>query len=340
MKIAIYAIAKNEEKFVEKFMLSCKDADIIVVGDTGSTDGTANKIASFGGHVLGINIMPWRFEDARNAILAFLPKEIDVCVCLDLDEVLTEGWREKVEKAFTDFPETDRLRYNYVWNWNADGTPGLTYFADKIHRRNCFRWVGPVHEVLKKDLRLGEEKQQFITDTLIEHYADDTKSRSSYLPLLKLATQEAVHDDRWAHYYARDLMAYGHFTEAFHEFTRHLELPSAVWKAERAASLRYKGDCCWAVKEYQAAMDWFMLAIKEAPELREGYIAMAQAHRHFGDWDSVIVNCKKALSITERPNSYISQQWAWGKWPEEMLTEAETMKKGMINGESSSAQSN
>lgn len=40
MKIAVYAICKNEEKFVESWLDSMQEADYICVLDTGSTDKT------------------------------------------------------------------------------------------------------------------------------------------------------------------------------------------------------------------------------------------------------------------------------------------------------------
>ena len=40
MKIAVYAISKNEEQFVKRFCESAKEADLILIADTGSTDGT------------------------------------------------------------------------------------------------------------------------------------------------------------------------------------------------------------------------------------------------------------------------------------------------------------
>ena len=39
-KICVYAICKNEEKFVDKWLESMSEADYIVVLDTGSTDNT------------------------------------------------------------------------------------------------------------------------------------------------------------------------------------------------------------------------------------------------------------------------------------------------------------
>ena len=40
-KICVYAIAKNESKFVKRWMESMSEADMVVVLDTGSTDDTA-----------------------------------------------------------------------------------------------------------------------------------------------------------------------------------------------------------------------------------------------------------------------------------------------------------
>ena len=38
MKIAVYAIAKNEEAFVTRWVESAADADYVVLLDTGSSD--------------------------------------------------------------------------------------------------------------------------------------------------------------------------------------------------------------------------------------------------------------------------------------------------------------
>ena len=87
MKICVYAICKNEEKFVDRFYESAKDADAIYVLDTGSTDDTVNKLKSHGVIVEQKKIDPWRFDVARNLSLDMIPEDFDVCVCLDLEEV-------------------------------------------------------------------------------------------------------------------------------------------------------------------------------------------------------------------------------------------------------------
>ena len=43
-KICVYAISKNEEKFVDRWMDSVSEADEVFVLDTGSTDETVEKL--------------------------------------------------------------------------------------------------------------------------------------------------------------------------------------------------------------------------------------------------------------------------------------------------------
>ena len=66
MKICVYAIAKNEEQFVDRWMDSMREADWVCVLDTGSTDRTVEKLADRGAIVRQEIISPWRFDAARN----------------------------------------------------------------------------------------------------------------------------------------------------------------------------------------------------------------------------------------------------------------------------------
>ena len=43
-KVIVYAISKNEEKFVDRWIKSMSEADEIYVLDTGSTDKTVEKL--------------------------------------------------------------------------------------------------------------------------------------------------------------------------------------------------------------------------------------------------------------------------------------------------------
>ena len=113
LKIAVSAISKNEEQFVHRFCDSARDADLICIADTGSTDATVARAIECGAVVHDICISPWRFDLARNAAIALLPRDIDIVISLDLDEVLEPGWREEIERVWQG--NTTRLRYKFDW---------------------------------------------------------------------------------------------------------------------------------------------------------------------------------------------------------------------------------
>ena len=102
LKFGAYAICKNEEKHVARWFDSLAGMDHIFVLDTGSTDNTVKLLEERGVQVVQEKIDPWRFDEARNRAFSFVPKDIDVLAWLDLDEMLTPGWREELTKAYKD----------------------------------------------------------------------------------------------------------------------------------------------------------------------------------------------------------------------------------------------
>lgn len=304
MKIAVYTIALNEEQFVERWSESCKEADFRFIFDTGSTDGTVETAIANGVNVWVGSVKPWRFDDARNASLAMLPADIDICIALDMDEVLLPGWREKLEAIAS---ETTRPRYQYTWSWTEDGKPGLVYGGDKIHRRHGYRWKHPVHEVLVAD-RIDEVQEWIGLE--IHHYPDNSKPRSQYLPLLAQAVDEDPYDDRNTFYYARELYFYGQYEEAAIEFQRHLELPKAVWAPERAASMRYLAKCQPSQARY-----WLERAIAESPGRRESLVELSQYFYNQADWQNCYWRAIDAIAVEEKPLDYLCEEFAWGYLP-------------------------
>jgi glycosyltransferase involved in cell wall biosynthesis len=300
MKIAVYTITKNEEKFITRWADSCRDADYRLVVDTGSIDSTPHVAKLAGCHVYTIGVVPWRFDDARNAALALIPKDIDMCIALDADEVLTPGWRESLEKVD---PSVTRPRYKYVWSWLDGGKEGLVYSGDKIHARSGYRWTHPVHEVLTPTTT---EVQGWV-DLEIHHHPDSTKSRSQYLPLLELAVRERPEDDRNQFYLGREYMFNGRNEEAKVHFLEHLKLSS--WAPERATCMRYLGRVTGEKEK------WTLKACAEAPDRREPWVDLAHFYYSQNRWEQCLSACARALEIREKPLEYLCEQEAWGSLP-------------------------
>jgi tetratricopeptide (TPR) repeat protein len=276
------------------------------VTDTGSSDGTVRRLRGRGVAVTEADITPFRFDTARNISLEAVPGDVDVCVCADMDEVFSHGWRLALERAWNG--NTTRMSYRYVWSFNPDGSPGVSFWADKIHARKGYEWTGPVHEILKP---VGRENLSVCYGFELYHKPDVQKSRSGYLPLLELAVAEDPENDRNTHYLGREYMYYGRDAEAIETLRRHLLLKNAVWPDERSASMRYIARCCLRKDDEAEAGLWLLRAVAEAPHLREAYVEMAILEDRRGDWSAVLELTEKAISIETRPGTYLSEGFAY-----------------------------
>ena len=298
MKIAVYAISKNEEQFVQRFCNSAKDADFILIADTGSTDQTVKVASELGATVYNINIIPWRFDRARNAALALLPNDIDICISLDLDEQLAPGWRSEIERCW--LPDTTRLSYQYDWGQS------VMFHHDKIHARNGYYWKNPCHELLCPDYRTTEKL--VTTDRLlITHHPDPTKSRGQYLPLLELAIKEDPYCHRNAFYYARELFFHRQYDKVIEAFQSYLNNPKATWASERAFAMRLIGESHGHLGQADKAIRWCRLACAENPNEFDPWVALAEQCYYQQDWLGCYTASLTAMSIKTPSETYLTE---------------------------------
>jgi hypothetical protein len=305
LKIVVYAISKNEALFAQRFCEAAKEADLIYVADTGSTDETVSLLEQHGATVGHISVKPWRFDDARNAALAMLPDDFDVCVSLDLDEVLQPGWRQEIERVWTE--GTTQLRYGFDWGC------GIVFKYEKIHARHGYRWFGPCHEYPVGD----RVKQQWAeTDMLmVIHKPDNTKSRGQYLDLLRISIEENPSEGRNAFYYARELSFHRNWTESIAQCKRYLELPSAIWAGERCYAMRVIGRCYMELDDYDQALNWLRRACSEAPDTREPWCELATACYRTSRWPECLGAALTCLNIKNRELVYTCDPAVWGYQP-------------------------
>ena len=304
-KICVYAISKNEEQFVPRFCESSKDADLILIADTGSTDNTVELAKSYGCSVPVISVKPWRFDDARNAALALIPPDIDICVSLDLDEELQPGWREEIERVWA--PDTTRLRYKFDWG------AGIAFYYEKIHARQGYRWWHPCHEYPVPYL-INEKYAQ--TDMLLViHKPDPTKSRGQYLHLLEMSVKEDPDDPRNAFYYARELSFHGQWERAIAECNRYLALPGANWANERCYAYRVISRCYAEMGDLENALKAARQGVIEAPGTREPWCEIAKITYLQERWAECYGAAKSALAIVNREWVYTVDPEVWGALP-------------------------
>lgn len=307
LKICVYAISKNEEQFIKRFYESSKDADLILLADTGSTDNTVKLAREFGIQVHEITVSPWRFDMARNTALCLIPKDFDVCVSLDLDEELQPGWREEIERVWKK-GETDYLRYKFDWG------VGIVFYYEKIHARQGFIWKNMCHEVVvpfNKVIATFSQTEML----LVIHKPDPYKSRGQYMDLLEADILDNPRNARNAFYYARELSFHRRWQESIDACNKYLRMPEANWPNERCYALRVMGKCYDELNMPNEALIAFRKACSEAPNTREPWVDLANSCYLKGLWNECFYAAVQSLTITNRELVYTCDPEVWGSKP-------------------------
>ena len=92
---------------------------------------------------------------------------------------------------------------------------------------------------------------------------------------------------------------------------KHLSLPTALWKDEKCASMRFIARCYKNLNRFEEAKMWLNKAIIEAPYLRDPYIELVLLYYQLKEWDNVIKYCNQALEIKTHTKSYINEPFSW-----------------------------
>lgn len=301
MKIAVYAIALNEEKHVKRFCESAKDADLIVIADTGSTDNTVEEASKNGALVHSICIHPFRFDVARNAALALVPSDVDICISMDLDELLLPGWRKEVEQCWSE--NITRLNIGFEFGENR------IFYPSRAHNRHGYYWKYPCHEYITPDTR-STDICGHTSFVMMTHKPDDTKSRGQYLELLEMAVKEDPSCHRSCYYYARELTFRHRWEDAIVELKRYLKLPTATWSLEKSHVMRMIGASM--EKLNQDGMSWFRVAVAEDANIRENWFDLAMVCYEKQRWAECYGAGKNAIEITQNIAQHTGAPQAWG----------------------------
>jgi len=298
-KIAVYSIALNEIKHVERYMNACKDAEYIIVADTGSTDGTPEKLRELGATVYDITIKPWRFDDARNAALALVPADADICLILDLDEVPQESFFDKVRKAWQPSSKSGWITMDTGSKWQKD----------RLHSRQGWHWKYPCHE---HQMYYGEEpmEQAFILDAEIKHLPDETKSRGQYLNLLELCVKEYPQDARMWTYMTREYYFHGRWESVL--VAADMTMTLNGWDVEQAAVCRWAGEAAYNLGRPENARQWYDKGTQILPHEGEPWYGVAIDAYRKEEWQRCL---DAALNVVQRPRSvhycYEPAAWDW-----------------------------
>jgi glycosyltransferase involved in cell wall biosynthesis len=273
VKIAAYAIAKNESKHIKQWVDATKGADVRVVLDTGSTDNTYDLLQKYPVEAHRATLRDFRFDDARNLALDLIPSDVDVCVSLDMDEVPDLDFFDKIREAWK--PETNRA-------WCMWDTGSIWANNNRIHSRNGYRWVKPCHEITKWVKQ--EPENVIVLETCVRHKPDDSKSRGYYLNLLELAVNEDPSDARMLAYLIREYYFNSNWNKII-EFGVKLEKLHTGWCVENSASYRTVAQAFFAQGDNQEGYNWLVKSAEVDPNSLEPWEALANYHYVHKEWD-------------------------------------------------------
>ena len=333
-KICIYAICKNESQFVERWLTSAKNADYIVVLDTGSSDDTYEKLVKYAkSNELTPNskmivdqkiIDPWRFDTARNLSLdmAYGIPDANIFFCIDLDEVLEPGWDTELKENWIEGVH-QRAVYKYTWSHTDNGAEGRSFWADKIHSRG-WTWIYPVHEFLSRtsNAKTGYNNNESLNlfDRLhVQHYPDSTKSRSSYLPLLEVRYKENPDDLMTQMYLGHEYYYRGHYNSSIEMLTKAIgNLPSTG--IDIASCYLFIGDCYSRLNDKSMAIASYYKSIECDATYIEPYLALGNIFLNDKMYGLSINIIKEGLRKSIRRYSWLERDTSWSYKPWDILS--------------------
>jgi glycosyltransferase involved in cell wall biosynthesis len=260
----------------------------VLVLDTGSTDETIELLHDV--NVVQGVINPWRYDHARNFALN-LVGDVDVCIAMDMDEVLVPNWRSIIESIWT--PTTAQLSYKFrVSNVTV-------FYNNKIHARHGFFWDHPVHECLKRDVRTVGDLTK-TDEEIILHRPLREGNTAKHLEMLSYAVKQypercyawrltarcmeelkrpaeaaerflaAIHENPE---YRDNWMMYGHFFYRQCKYAQAYAMFAVVPTIQKNRSTFGSDDTLWGAPPY----DWAALAASRAKLTSQAVVACSKA---------------------------------------------------------------
>ena len=301
VKTAVYSICKNEIKHIERWVNATQGADYRIVVDTGSTDGSQEKLRELGVTVYQLHLEPFRFDDARNVALNLLPADADVCVILDMDEVPAPDFFKIVKYGW---------QPNWDSAWITMETAPNRWQRDRLHSRNGWRWKYPCHEV-NVWYKQGEPTYGDLSKAVITHMPDNSKSRGHYLEKLQMAVRELPHDARMNSYLTREYFFNAKWDEVIASANTMLECTPA-WDVEQAACCRWAAEACRQLGRKEEATSWVDRGTSILPHEGEPWFYVSMDAYINQDWEKCL---DASLKVLELPRSthycYEAEVWDW-----------------------------
>jgi len=144
MNVTLYAIAKNEEKNIKKFIENSKQFSNTVVVDTGSTDNTVQILRDAGIQVYEHPQIKEEFDfaKARNQALSYVTT--DWAFSLDFNETITDLFIESLDIFADDVTTFKHQRFDDHGRGESKESSEVHV---RFHRKKNYEWKNAIHEI-------------------------------------------------------------------------------------------------------------------------------------------------------------------------------------------------
>ena len=262
MKLSVAMIVKNEAVMLADCLKSVKDADEIVVVDTGSKDKTIAIAMDHGTRVFTDYKWNDNFAEARNHALSKCTG--DWVLTIDADDTLEPGGIQKMRDIIAKYPKEFcfGVHYRAVSGAHSHKIPVLYRKCKEVY------WKGAIHNHL----------------SVASNYDVDTTIHFGYSPAHKLDPHRAfrilkkeVEANRTAprnmYYLAREYSYKLDWTNCLYWADEHLKY--GKWALELADANLLKARALWNLQRGEEARDACLQAIKYNTNFREALMFMA-----------------------------------------------------------------
>jgi predicted O-methyltransferase YrrM len=277
MKVTLYAICKNEEKNVEKFIENSKKFSHTVVVDTGSTDNTIQLLKEAG---IEVYYHPqsreeFDFSKVRNQALSYV--KTDWAFSLDFNENIDDLFLEGLDAIEGDFTKFQHLRFDDTGK--EEPQQGVEVHT-RFHRTKSYKWENAVHE-MPVFVSTEDHPEEVSVDTTIKITKKINKSISKELFYLDICEREYQKDPtNWYyiwfifnHYF--NVKNYSRALEFGQEF---LNVSKPYFDTFRITSFIKCSICLIQLQDITKAANYSFHAVSEAMNMGEPYLSQAFVH--------------------------------------------------------------
>ncbi len=262
-------IVKNEEAEIEQALATIKDADEIVVCDTGSTDRTI-EILKTHPEVKLFTDYTWNddFSEAKNHAASKCTG--DWVMSLDADCRLESGGMEKIKTMINTtkhdvlYVELESLNY-----------PGSGHKRKKLYKNNgLIFYKGMAHEDLNT---FGYDHEDGLMPKIFYGYSvNHKKDPDRYMRILTKQVDADPTAPRPQFYLAREYMYKKDYGTAIILFREYLKI--SKYNGERTEAWLHLAQCLWWTKQGGKAREACAQAILSNPDHRAALRFMATIH--------------------------------------------------------------